>query len=82
MRSLVGLFLVPNFLPLFCIVDLETSHGLMPAAGELMMRKQITMPGVEHSLQIIGLDLCFLVLWIRRSMVLQDSHKMKGAGIL
>ena len=31
-RSLVGLFL-----QLFCLVDLETSNGLMPAAGELMM---------------------------------------------
>ena len=25
------------FLPLFCVVDLETSNGLMPAAEELMM---------------------------------------------
>ena len=31
MRYLVGLFI-----PLFCVVDLEISNGLMPAAGELM----------------------------------------------
>ena len=30
MGSLVGLFI-----PLFCVVDLETSNGLMPAAGEV-----------------------------------------------
>ena len=32
MRSLVGMFL-----PLFCVVDLETSNSLMPAARELMI---------------------------------------------
>ena len=36
MRSLVGMFL-----PLFCIVDLETSNGLMPAAGELMILNRL-----------------------------------------
>ena len=29
------------FLPLFCVVDLETSNGLMPAAGELMMLSRL-----------------------------------------
>ena len=49
--SLVGLFL-----PLFCVVVLETSNGLMPAAGELMMlSRPPIVPGVEHATgQIIG----------------------------
>ena len=40
-RSLVGMFL-----PLFCVGDLETSIGLMPAAGELMMLSRLfIVPG-------------------------------------
>ena len=47
------------FIPLFCIVDLKASYSLMPAAGELMMlTRLLVMPAVEHSLQIIGVDLC------------------------
>ena len=45
MRSLVGLFL-----PLFCIVDLETNNGLMSAAGELLMlNRLLIVPRVEHA---------------------------------
>ena len=48
--SLVGLFL-----PLFCVVDLETSDGLMPAVGELMMLiRLLIIPGEQHAMQIIG----------------------------
>ena len=51
------------FLSLFCVVDLETSNGMMPAAGELIMQSRLLiMPGVEHAVQIIGVDLCLLVL--------------------
>ena len=50
MRSLVGMFL-----PLFCVVDLETSNGLMPAAGELMMLNRLLInPGVQHAIRNIG----------------------------
>ena len=65
-RSLVGLFL-----PLFCVGDLETSNDLMSAAEELMMLSRLLiMPGVEHTVQIIGVDLCLLVLKPRGSVVL------------
>ena len=78
MRSLVGLFL-----KLFCVVDLETSNGLMPTAGELMMLSRLLiMPGVEHSVQISSIDLCLLVLRLRGSMVLQGSRIMSAPGIL
>ena len=44
MRSLVGLFL-----PLFRLVDLETSNDLMPAAAELMTLNRLLIGhGVEH----------------------------------
>ena len=77
-RSLVGLFL-----RLFFIVDLETSNGLMPAAGEfIMLSRLLIMPGVEHAVQIIGGDLCLIVLRPRGSMVLQWSHIMNAPGIL
>ena len=39
MRSLVGMFLSL----LFYIVDLETSNGLMPSAGEPMMLNRLLM---------------------------------------
>ena len=78
MRSLVGLFL-----PLFCIVDLETSNGLMPAAEELMMLTRLRIvPGVEPAVYIIGVDLCLFVLRPRESMVLQESRIMNAPGIL
>ena len=77
-RSLVGLFL-----PLFCIVDLETSNVLMTAARELMMLSRLLiLPGVEHAVQIIGVNLCFLVLRPRGAMVLQGNHKMNEPGTL
>ena len=38
------------FLPWFCVVDLETSNGLMPADRELMMlNRLLIVPGVEHA---------------------------------
>ena len=78
MRSLVGMFL-----PLFCVVDLGTSNGLMPSDRELMMLSRLLIvPGMEHALQIIGVNLCSLVLRPRRSMVLQRSHIMNEPGIL
>ena len=78
MRSLVGLFLA-----LSCVVDLETSYDFMPAAGELMMLSRLLIvPGVEHAVQIIGVDLCLLGLRLRGSMVLQRSHIMNAPGIL
>ena len=78
MRLLVG-----SFLSLFCVVDLETSNGLMSAAGELMMRSRLLIVhGVEHAVQIIGVDLCLLVLRPRGSMVLQGSDIMNPPGIL
>ena len=78
MRSLVGMFL-----PLFCVVDLETSNGLMPAAGELMMLKRLLIvPGVEHAMRDIGINLCLLVLRQRGSMVLQGSHMASAPGML
>ena len=46
--------LVSLFLPLFCIVDLKTSNGLMPAVGKLMMLSRLLIvPGVEHTVQNI-----------------------------
>ena len=66
-----------------CIVDLKTSNGLMPGAGELMMLRRLhVMPGVEHAENIIGTDLCLLMLRPRRSMVLLGSHIMNTPGIL
>ena len=38
------------FLPLFCIVDLEASNGLIPAARELMMlRRLLIVPCVKQA---------------------------------
>ena len=57
------------FLPLFCVVDLETCNGLMPAAGELMMLNGVLIvPGVEHAMRNIKVNLCLLVLRPRGSM--------------
>ena len=74
-RSMVGFFL-----PLFCVVDLETSNGLMPAAGEFMMLSRL--PGVVHATQIVEVDLCLLMLRSRESMVLYGSQIMNAPGIL
>ena len=52
--SLVGMFL-----PLFCVVDLETSNSLIPAAGELMMLNcMLIVSGVEHAMLNIRANLC------------------------
>ena len=73
-RSSVGLLL-----QLFCVVDMETSNSLMPAARELMMLSRLLiMPGVEHTMQIIGVDLCMLMQRTRGSTVLQGSHIMNA----
>ena len=68
MRSLVGMFLL-----LFCAVDLETSNGLIPAARELMMLNRLLN---------IGINMCFLVLRQRGSMVLKSSRIINASGIL
>ena len=67
---------------MFCVVDLETSNGLMPASGELMLlNRMLIMPGVEHAMRNIGVNLCLLVLRHRGSMVLQGSRIMSSPGI-
>ena len=68
---------------LFCVVDLDTSNGLKPAARELVMiNRLLIVPGKEHAMQIIYVDLCLLVLRPRGSIVLQGSHIMNAPGIL
>ena len=64
------------FLSLFCIIDLETSNGLMTAAGGLLMLSRLLiMPGVDHAVQINRVDCsCLLVLRPGGNMVLQGSH--------
>ena len=48
------------FLLMFLVVDLETSNGLMPAAGEFMMiNRLLTVTGVLHAKLIIRVNLCF-----------------------
>ena len=78
MRSLVGMYL-----PLFCIVDLETYNVLMPDVGELMMlNRLLIVPAVEHA---TGVNLCMLLLRPRGSMVLwcsQGGRIMSAPGIL
>ena len=71
------------FLPPFCVVDLETSNGLMLAARELMMLNRLfIVPGVEHAMWNIGVNLCLPVLRPRGSIVLQGSRIMSSPGIL
>ena len=75
--------MIGMFLPLFCIIDVETSNGLMPAAGQLMMlNRLLIVPGVEYAMKNIGVNLCLLVLRLRRSMVLQGSRIMSAPEIL
>ena len=77
-RSFVGMFL-----PLFCVIDLETSNGLMPAAGEhMMLNSLLIVPGVEHAMLNIWVKLCLLVLRPRGSMVLRGSRIMSAPGII
>ena len=55
----------------------------MTAARDLMMLSRLLiMPSVEHTVQIIGVYLCLLVLRPRGSMVLQGSQIMNAPGIL
>ena len=42
-RSLLGMFL-----PLFCVVNLETSNGLMPEF--MILNRLLIVPGVEHTM--------------------------------
>ena len=45
----IGEVSVGLLLPLFCVVDLETSNGLIPAAREhMMLSTLLIIPGVEH----------------------------------
>ena len=47
-REVIG---IGMFLPLFCVVYLETRNDLMTAGGELIMLKGLLiMPGVEHAM--------------------------------
>ena len=70
---------VDMFLPLFRVVDLETSNGLMPAAGELMMLNRLLIVlGVEHAM----LNIELAMLSPRGSMVLQGSCIIRAPGIL
>ena len=66
-----------------CIVDLETSNRLMPAAGELIIQnRRLIMSGVEHAMLNIEVNLCSLMLRPRRFMVLQGSCIMSAPGTL
>ena len=57
----IGEVLVGMFLPLFFVLDLKTSNGLMPAASEFMMlNRLLIVPGVEHAMRNIGVYLCML----------------------
>ena len=61
----------------------DASIGLIPAAAELMIPSKLhSIPCVEHAVQIIGVDLCLLVLRSREAMMLQWSHLMNAPGIL
>ena len=76
MRSFVGMFL-----PLFCVVYLETSNGLMLAAVELMMLNSLLIvPGVEHAMRNIGVNLCLLVL--RAYGAARESHNERTRNSL
>ena len=58
-------------------------HWQLAAVRELMMLSRLLiMPGVEHAVQIIGVDMRMLVLRPSESMVLQQSHIMNAPGIL
>ena len=64
---------------LFYVVDLATSNSLKPAAGDIMMlSRALFVPGVEHAMQIIGVDMCFLVRRPKGSTVLQRSRIMNS----
>ena len=48
----------------------------------MMLSRLLIVPGVEYSVQIIGVDLCLLVMKYRWPMVLRASHIMSAQGIL
>ena len=48
----------------------------------MMLSRLLLVPGVEYVMQIIGADLCLLVLRHRQSAVLQGSHILNIPGIL
>ena len=74
---------VPNFLPLFCAVDLETCNGLIPVAGELMkLNRLLIVSGVEGAVLITAVNLRLHLLKPRGSMVLQGSSIINAPGIL
>ena len=59
------------------VLHLETSIGLMPAAGELiMLNRSLIVPGVEHAMLNIGVNLCLLVLRPRGSMESQERSSI------
>ena len=67
MRSLVGMFL-----PLFCVVEIETSNGLMPDAGELIMQNRLLIvPDVEHAMRNI---------WGQFVLARAEAQKVYGAA--
>ena len=71
------------FQTMFYVVDLETSNGLMPAAGDpMILNRLLIIPDVEHAMLNIGVKLCMLVLRPSGSMVLQGSRIMSVPGIL
>ena len=47
-----------------------------------MLNKVLIVPGVEHTVQIIEVDLRLLVLRPRESLVIQGNHIMNAPGIL
>ena len=47
-----------------------------------MLSRLLILPGVEHAVQIIGVDLCLLVLRPRGSMMLQMNHITNAPLIL
>ena len=72
MRSFLGIFL-----PLFCVVDLETINFFMPATGELiMLNRLLIVPCIECAMLNIEVNLFLLVLRHRGSMVLHESRIM------
>ena len=48
----------------------------------MMLNKLLIVPGVEHAMLNIGVNLCLLELRPRVSMVLQGSSIMSAPGIL
>ena len=59
---------------MFCIVDLETSNGLMSAARELMMLNRLLIVCLSHAMLNIGVNLCLLVLRPEVYGAARESH--------